>query len=375
MNETSLAAVAVAPLRTELQRFPLPDIGPDDALLRMEIAGICGTDWEIYRREFRAQSLGPLILGHENVGHLVRVGERAAERWGVREGDRVAVEEFIPCGRCRLCLAGHYRICDATDSRSGNPILRYGITPLSIPPSIWGGFSQYLYLHPNSILHRLDASIPAELAALFIPISNGVQWVVKEGDLRIGGTVMIQGPGQHGLGCVVAAREAGARFIVVSGTSRSPERLALARELGATHTVESDREDLLAAVREITGGELLDLVVDLTPGASEPVQAAIDAARKRGVVVLAGSKHGKPLEGFPHDTVVRKEITVKGVRGHDYESVEAALGIIGSRRYPLERMCTHRFGLEGVDDALRVVGERTDPTAIHVSIVPVEAVA
>jgi threonine dehydrogenase-like Zn-dependent dehydrogenase len=371
MSSDALAAVAVAPLTTELRRLPLPEVGPDDALLRIEIAGICGTDWEIYRRESRGRDLGPLILGHENVGHLSAVGDRAAQRWGVGEGDRVALEEFIPCGRCRLCRAGHYRLCDATDSRSSlSGVLRYGITPLRIPPSLWGGFAEHLYVHPDSIVHRLDDSIPAELAALVIPISNGVQWVAKEGGLRIGGSVLIQGPGQHGLGCVVAAHHAGASTIVVAGTSRSPGRLALARELGATHTVESDREDVLGAVRDITGGELVDLVVDLTPGAWAPVAAGIEAARKLGVVVLAGSKHGKPLESFAHDTVVRKELTVKGVRGHDQDSVEAAISIIASGRYPLERMCTHRFGLDRVDEALRVVGERTDPSAVHVSVVP-----
>jgi threonine dehydrogenase-like Zn-dependent dehydrogenase len=370
MSDESVAAVAVAPLATELQRFPLPQVGPDEALLRIEIAGICGTDWEIYRRESRGQGLGPLILGHENVGHLMAVGDRAEERWKVREGDRVALEEFIPCGRCRLCLAGHYRLCDATDSRSGKPVLRYGITPLSIPPSLWGGFSEYLYVHPNSVVHRLDPAVPADLAALFIPISNGVQWVVKEGGISIGGSVLIQGPGQHGLGCVLGARESGASTIIVSGTSRSPDRLRLAKELGATHTVESDREDVAGAVREFTGGEGVDLVVDLTPGASQPVAAAIEAAHKRGVVVLAGSKHGRPLDDFAHDTVVRKELTVKGVRGHDYDSVEAAIRIIESGRYPLERMATHRFALDRVDEALRVVGERTDPSAIHVSVVP-----
>lgn len=370
MREQAVAAVAIDTLRTELRRFPLPEVGPDDALLRIEICGICGTDWEIYRRQSRGRGLGPLILGHENVGHIAEIGDRAAARWGVRRGDRVAVEEFLPCGRCRLCLAGHYRLCDATDSRSGRPVLRYGMTPVSVPPSLWGGFGEYLYLHPNSILHRVDASIPAELAALFIPVANGVQWVAKEGTLPLGGSVLIQGPGQHGLGCVVAARESGASTIVVAGTSRSPDRLKLARELGATHTVQSDLEDVIEVVREATEGELVDLVVDLTPGASAPVGTAIEAARKRGVIVLGGSKHGKPLDGFAHDTVVRKELLIKGVRGHDFGSVEAALKIIASGRYPLDRLCTHRFGLEQVDEALRVVGERTDPSAIHVSVQP-----
>ncbi len=370
MRGDTLAAVAVAPLRTELRRFPRPAVGEDDALLEVEVAGVCGTDWEIYRRESRGQGLGPLILGHENVGRVVEIGERAAARWGVREGDRIAVEEFIPCGRCPLCLAGHYRLCEATDSRSGKPVLRYGITPVSIPPALWGGFAEHLYLHPNSIVHRMPPEIPSEVAALFIPVSNGIQWVVREGGIGVGGRVLVIGPGQHGLGCVVAAREAGASTIVVAGTSRSRDRLALAMDLGATHTVESDREDVVEAVAAATEGELVDLVVDLTPGAADPVAWAIASARKRGVVVLAGSKHGRPVDGFAHDTVVRKELTVKGVRGHDRSSVEAAIGVIASGRYPLERLCTHRFPLERVDEALRVVGERTDPSAIHVSVLP-----
>lgn len=370
MTSNVRAAVAVDPLRTELQHFPLPDIGADDAVLRVAISGICGTDWEIYRRESRGVGLGPLILGHEIVGTVAAIGDRAAERWAVRSEDRIALEEFIPCGRCRLCLAGHYRLCDTTDSRSGRPVLRYGITPISIAPSLWGGFAEYVYVHPNSIVHRMPAAIGDEVATLFIPISNGIQWVVKEGGLRLGDRVLIVGPGQHGLGCVVAAREAGASAIVVVGTSRGSDRLALAMDLGATHTIRSDREDVAAAVVEATNGEGVDVAVDLTPGASEPVGACIEACRKRGVVVLAGSKHGRPLDGFAYDVVVRKELSVRGVRGHDYDAVEAAIAIIGSGRYPLERMCTHRFSLDRVDDALRVVGERTDPSAIHVSVTP-----
>jgi threonine dehydrogenase-like Zn-dependent dehydrogenase len=366
----ALAAVAVAPLTTELRRFQVPAIGAEDALMEVEISGICGTDWEIYRRESRGQGLGPLILGHEIVGRVAAVGERGAERWNVDEGDRIAIEEFIPCGACSLCLAGNYRLCDATDSRSGERVLRYGITPVDVPPSLWGGFAEFLYVHPRSILHRMPEGVPDEVATLFIPLSNGVEWVVKEGGLGVGGQVLIQGPGQHGLGCVVAAREAGAATIVVVGTSRSPERLALAKELGATHTIEADREDVAAAVADITGGDGVDLAVDLTPGAPGPVEVAIRTCRKRGVVVLAGSKHGQSLEGFPHDEVVRKELTVRGVRGHEFGSVEAAIAIIASGRYPLDRMCTHRFPIERADEALRVVGERTHPGAIHVSIAP-----
>ena len=149
------AAVATAPGTTELHDLPLPRIGPDDGLLRVEAAGICGTGWELYLRESRGRGLGPLILGHENVGQVVALGERAAERWGVTDGDHVAVEEFLPCGTCRLCRAGSYRLCEAIDSRSGRPFLHDGGTPLTVPPGLYGGFSQYLYLHPRAIVHPI----------------------------------------------------------------------------------------------------------------------------------------------------------------------------------------------------------------------------
>jgi threonine dehydrogenase-like Zn-dependent dehydrogenase len=93
-------------------------------------------------------------------------------------------------------------------------------------------------------------------------------------------------------------------------------------------------------------------------------------AAKRGRVVLGSSKHGRPVSGFPHDDVVRKELTLMGVRGHDHRSVEPAIEIIRARRYPLELLCTDRFPLEAVHQALRVAGERADPAAIHVSILP-----
>ena len=100
-----LAAVATQPYTTELRRFPLPEPGPDDGLLRVEATAVCGTDWLIYGRESRGGRLGPLILGHEIVGRVEAIGDAAAQRWGVAPGRRVAVEEFLPCGACRRCRA------------------------------------------------------------------------------------------------------------------------------------------------------------------------------------------------------------------------------------------------------------------------------
>lgn len=364
------AAVATEAYTTEIRDLPLPRLGPGDGLLRIEVAAICGTDWEIYGRRSRGRGLGPLILGHENVGRVVALGADAEARWGVAVGDRVAVEEFLPCGTCRLCRGGDYRICAATDSRGDDPFLRYGSTPLSVPPALYGGFAEYLYLHPRSILYRLGDNLPPELAALFVPISNGIRWVIQEGGLRLGQTIVVIGPGQHGLGCVVAAREAGAGRVIVVGTSQDTERLKVATSLGADHVLVADEVTAVDAVLDLTGGDGAHMVVDLAPGAPSTVEDAIAMAAKRGRVVLASSKHGRAVSGFPHDVVVRKELAVMGVRGHDHRSVEPAIELIRSRRYPLGLLCTHRFPLDAVHDALRVAGARTDPGAVHVSVLP-----
>ena len=153
----------------------------------------------------------PLILGHEIVGRIARIGDAAARRWGVREGDRVILEEPIPCGNCAACRVGRFQACGAD---------RYGTKPVASPPSLWGGYSDYVYLAPAAIMHKIPEEIPVELAPLFVPLSNGAYWVEEIGGLHLGQTVVIQGPGQHGLGCVIAAKEAGAGCVIVTGPRR-----------------------------------------------------------------------------------------------------------------------------------------------------------
>ena len=112
MTESVLAAVRTAPSTTELREFPMPEIPADGALLRMEVAGICGTDVKMYDKPQIAE---PVIMGHENVGTIVEAGPRFVERQGLREGDRVFVEHYVACYRCEWCRAGEYRHCELTD--------------------------------------------------------------------------------------------------------------------------------------------------------------------------------------------------------------------------------------------------------------------
>src|SRR5688500_1290951 len=154
MPERSLAAVLVEPNVFELRQFDLPEVTDDGALLKVQACGICGSDLEGAKR----LPDGPKILGHENVGIIARIGKRAAARWRLREGDRVALEEYLPCGACKWCRSDDFRFCDQTD-RGG--ALRYGTTPISTAPALWGGYSEYLYVHPNAVIHRMPSHLPA----------------------------------------------------------------------------------------------------------------------------------------------------------------------------------------------------------------------
>src|SRR5712692_7455284 len=364
MTEKILAAVAVDAKRTELREFDMPEIPPDGGLLKVEVAGVCGSDWPNYLSTPKAK--GPLILGHENVGFIAKLGKIAAQRWGVKEGDRVALEEYLPCGHCEYCRTGDFRLCDATEPVGG---LRYGSTPISMEPSLWGGYSQYQYLHPNSVFHKVADHVPGAEAALALPMGNGIEWTYLQGGVGIGQTVVIQGPGQQGLACVIAAKEAGAACIVASGLTRDAHRLELAKEFGAHHTIDVEQQDLLGVVKQITGGRMADLVIDCASGGPYTVVSAIQLARKGGRVILGAQKRQR-IPDFDSDLMIKKFLTVKGMRGHSYQSVEMALRIIASGRYPLAKMCTHRFSLAEVGEALRTVGGEGQPDAIHCSVDP-----
>ncbi|MEJ0024036.1 MAG: zinc-binding dehydrogenase [Alphaproteobacteria bacterium] len=170
----SIAAVAVRSRETELRSFSLPDIAPDAGLLRVEATGVCGSDWPMYR----ADKLDARILGHEMVGVIEKAGALASDRWGFKEGDRVALEEYLPCGHCDYCRSGEFRSCWATDSRVPGRI-RYGSTPISVGSGLWGGFSRYLHLHPRTVMHKVPDGVPSHIAAMAIPLGNGFQWGIS----------------------------------------------------------------------------------------------------------------------------------------------------------------------------------------------------
>ncbi|HYC24328.1 MAG TPA: zinc-binding dehydrogenase [Candidatus Bathyarchaeia archaeon] len=361
---TTRAIVQTGPRRLELRELPIPAIDADSALLRVEACGICGSDAEQYAGTLPAP--WPVIPGHEPLGIIEQIGERAARRWGVAAGDRVAVEVLIPCGHCRACVEGRYQVC-----RGRGRMFGYSYVPLSEPPGLWGAYADYMYLDPHSLVHRVRKDIPASTAALFNPLGAGFRWAVELPDTGPGDTVLVIGPGQRGLASVVAARAAGADAIIVIGLARDAAKLALARELGADHVIDADAEDARARVKELTGGRGADVVIEVSANAPEPVAEALHYVAIGGRIVLAGVKGFKAVPDFVSDLVVVKEAHIIGAFGVTSRSYAAAIRLIESGRLPLEKMHTHDFPLEEAERAIQVLaGEIPGEQSIHSCLVP-----
>jgi threonine dehydrogenase-like Zn-dependent dehydrogenase len=367
MAEHVLAAVRTGPGKTDLREFPMPQVPDDGALLKVEVAGICGTDVKMYAKPVIQ---APVIMGHENVGTIVQAGRTFLERQGLHLGDRVFVEHYVACHRCEWCRLGEYRHCELTDWRTNPDARRYGYTSSENPYHLWGGFAQYMYLPWNAVLHRVPANVTNEEAGIVTPLSNGIEWALYDCGVGFMSTVLIQGPGQQGLSQVVACRQAGAALVIVTGTTRDAARLELATTLGADHTIDVQAEDALSRVMELTGGKGVDVVLDCTAGAgTAPVLLGIDALKRRaGTLLVQGELAAFP--DFPLKKLTEKAITIKSARGHSYRAVEHALAQLASKRFPLDLLTTHLFGLENVDRAIRAVGGEVEEDVVHVSLLP-----
>ena len=367
MPKTAKAAVLVAPRQVEIQEFAIPQTGDDDALLRIEACGVCASDVPTYTGSHKSSIMElPAILGHEIVGHVENLGKRAAERWGVQEGDRIIVERWIPCGHCENCYSGNYRLC--MRNIDGFKLF-YGGTPIGLAPSLWGGFAEYMYLHPDTVVYKVSDEVPAEQLPLFTPLSNNLSWLQYSGGLQAGQTVVIQGPGQEGLASVIAAQACGAHNVIVVGLSQDAKRLELAKELGATHTLMADETDLVSAVHEITGGAMANVILDVTSSASAaPIETALDLAGDNATVVVAANHQGQLSKPLSTLETLHKQLTIKMVWGRRREYIYAALRLIESGKHPLHKLTTHHLPLEETGYAFSLVSREADEEAFHVSV-------
>jgi alcohol dehydrogenase len=363
VSATARALVLEAPRTLVPRTLPLPDIGDDDGLLRVEACGLCGTDHEQYTGQLFPGY--PFVPGHESVGILERVGAAAASRWGVSEGDRVAVEVFLSCGVCAPCRAGDTRRCVRHGLRD-----MYGFVPVERAPGLWGGYAEYQYLAPDSTLLPVPPTLDPVVATLFNPLGAGIRWGVTLPGTGPGDVVAVLGPGVRGLSVVAAAREAGAAFVMVTGLgARDAPRLALAGDFGADLAVDVATADPVRALRDATG-RLADVVVDVTANAPAAFAQAVALARPGGTVVVAGTRGTGDAPGFDPDVVVFKELRLLGALGVDTSASRAALDLLGARRYPFESLPRRVVGLDGLDGLVAAMAGEGEPPPVHGVVAP-----
>jgi threonine dehydrogenase-like Zn-dependent dehydrogenase len=362
------AAVKVGPNQIEIQEFPMPEIPDDAALMKVEVAGICGTDVKMFKEPLKTG--GPVIMGHENIGYITKAGPEFTARKGFKEGDLVFVEHYVMCGKCEWCHKGEYRHCENTDWRFNPDGIRYGYSTSDKPPHLWGGFAQYMYLPWNSVVHKVPDGVTPELAGLVTPMANGIEWALFDCNVGYNSTVLIQGPGQQGLSQTIACKQAGASLIIVTGTSKDAARLEVAKKLGADYVIDVQKENPLQRIMEITGGKGVDVALDCTAGAgTAAIHLGVEALkRKGGTLLIQGEMADFP--NFPIGKITVKYITIKSARGHSYRACELALQQLASKRFPLELLTTHRFGLKDTEYAIKSVGGEGAKDVVHVSLMP-----
>ncbi len=344
------AMVQTAPGVMELREFERPTIRDDQALIRLEACGVCGSDISIFRASGHTPpSDFPLIRGHEPVGLIEEIGEVLARRHNLKPGDRVAVDPFLRCGSCPNCLSGRGELCSGGAGQHNT----LSAIPLRVAPGLWGGFATHLVATAQTVLYPVPPEVSGTLAALFNAMGAGVKWGVDVPGTTIGSRVVVLGCGQRGIACALAALEAGAEFGAVTGLGRDAHKLALADELGVHLAVDVDQVDIKEVILDLQPSGV-DIVIDTTPKTTGTLADAVAIATTGGSIVVAGLK-GRLADGFPVDEMVRKEIVLRGVLGVGADQYRRAISMIASTTRPLHRLQTHVVPLEKVTYGIDVL--------------------
>jgi L-iditol 2-dehydrogenase len=270
-------------MHLELVEMPVPEIGPEEVLVRVRACGICGSD--VHGLDGRTgRRIPPLVMGHEAAGEVVATGAAVAD---LTPGDRVTFDSTVYCGRCFYCTRGEVNLCDRREV--------LGVSPG--PYRRHGAFAEFVAV-PRRIMYRLPDALSYEQAALIEACSVAVH-AVNLTPVRLGDCAVVVGSGMIGLLAMQAARIAGCTQVIAIDPDES--RLALAREMGATETINP-------TARTLPEGTA-DLAIECV-GATQPVRTAIAAVRKGGAVTLVGNV--SPDIDLPLQSVVTRQIRLQG---------------------------------------------------------------
>lgn len=298
---------------------PVPDIGPDDVLIKIRKTAICGTDLHIYKWDDWAQKTVPvpLITGHEYVGEIAKTGANVRD---IAVGERVSGEGHLACGRCRNCRGGKMHLC---------------IKTVGVGVNRQGCFAEYFAL-PASNVFKLSDTIPDDIAAFFDPLGNAVHTALSF-DL-VGEDVLITGAGPIGVMAVAIARHAGARHVVI--TDVNDYRLDLARKMGVTRAVNVTRENLRDVMRELKMTEGFDVGLEMS-GNAQAFRQMTETMRHGGKIAILGIPPADTAIDWNH--VIFKGLTLKGIYGREMYETWYKMKSVVEAGLDLSPLVTHIF--------------------------------
>lgn len=310
---------------------PVPEIGPNDVLIKIRKTSICGTDIHIYKWDEWSQKTVPvpLITGHEWMGEVVKIG---SEVRNLDIGQRVSGEGHLTCGTCRNCRAGKQHLCTHTKG--------VGVT-------VQGAYAEYFKL-PASNIFKLSDDISDDIAAFFDPLGNAVHTALSF-DL-VGEDVLITGGGP--IGCMAAAicRFAGARHVVV--TDINPYRLELAKKMGATRAVNVSRTELKAVMKELGMTEGFDVGLEMS-GVAVAIRQMVDLMRHGGKIAMLGIPP-KDLS-IDWNQVIFKGLFIKGIYGREMYETWYKMNAMVQSGLDMSPMITHKFKIDDYQQAFDVM--------------------
>ena len=306
-----------------LERPPVPEPGPNDVLVGVQAASICGTDLHIYSWDpvMRERIHPPLIFGHEFCGVVERVGSEVTE---VKPGQFVSAEMHVACGHCLQCRIGQQHLCQKLEI-------------IGIDRD--GCFAEYVKIPASNIL-PIDPAIPRDYAAILDPLGNAVHAVLA-GEIA-GQTVAVVGCGPIGLMSIQVARACGAS--AVFGIEIKPQRIQLAERVGADAVFNPKETDAVAAVRTATGGAGADVVLEMS-GNPRAIEQAFQMLRAGGRISLLGLP-AEPVKLNLVDAIIFKGATVQGIYGRRmYDTWYRMLSLLKAGRLDLEPIISERLPL------------------------------
>jgi threonine 3-dehydrogenase len=302
-----------------LTDVPIPSLGPNDVLIHVEKAGVCGTDQHIYRWDAWAQERihPPLVVGHEFMGTVTEVGSAVRS---VRVGERVSAEGHIADLTCLLCRTGQAHICQHVEI---------------IGVDRDGAFAEYIAM-PEYNVWKLDPAIPDTYAAILDPFGNAVHTVMAAGvSVK---TVVITGVGAIGLMAVGVARAAGATKIFA--IDRNPAKLEIAKQLGADQTFIAGDDAISAKILERTAGNGADVLLEMS-GAESAIDAGLQTLRNGATAAMLGIP-SQPIRLDLAQRIIFKGITLLGINGRKmFETWYQAQALLASGSIDLKPIVTH----------------------------------